>query len=127
MGTACPGSDLLLTVLPLVAEEFFGITGVVLRWKHLLSCEYDLTKCAWIRENFGTEKIFLDVCDMAQPGGSECYLTEEWQEPAPVDIVIAGTSCKDASWMNKLQSEMRDCVELAASTTGSTFRVRAGG
>lgn len=121
IGTVCSGAELLLTILPCISELVKMHSGVSVQFCHLWSCEFDLTKCAWIKDNFGVGKIFLDITKMADDGGSAVYLRDTKEEPEEVDIMIGGTSCKDASRMNKMQAELRDVVVKAASSTGSTY------
>ena len=122
LGTVCSGSELLMTVLPHVEQACLEHTGYKLRFEHLWSCEIEEDKCRWIAANFAVPKIFVDICTMANEEGGMEWRSGELQKPEEVDVVVGGTSCKDASRMNKHQQTRRGAVSSGGWSTGSTFQ-----
>jgi len=120
LGTACSGSEFYLTALPWLAQELELVLGRSFRFKHLWSCEIVAEKQQWIFDNFRPPKIFADITALA--GGTALdVLTGSWVTVDPVDVLIAGTSCKDASALNIHRTERRNSIDDRSHTTGSTF------
>ena len=122
LGTICSGSELLCTLLPHIEEEFYQRSGTRLEFVHVWACEWDRDKCAWIASNFpNVTKIFLDARDLGNPDGCLEFFSGERQFLDPIDLLCAGTSCKDASRMSSLQSQCRDVISKGTRSSGSTF------
>ena len=71
-------------------------------------------------DNFAPKKLFADLTQLAA-GPCHDYLSGTLAEVDVVDILIAGTSCKDASRLNPQHAQRLNVVEKAAHTTGGTF------
>ena len=122
MGTVCSGSELLLTCLPHLCSCFKQQTGLTLHFDHRWACEKDDRKCQWIAANFPSlPTIFTDITKMADAGGGIDFVSGQKVTPEKVDVVFGGTSCRDASRMNKYQQHRRDSIATKSHTTGSTF------
>ena len=99
VGTACSGSEFYLTALPHLEEELSKRLHRRIRFDHRWSCELDPQKRQWIVDNFAPQKLFADLTQLAA-GPCHDYLSGTLAEVDVVDILIAGTSCKDASRLN---------------------------
>ena len=120
-GTACSGSEFYLTSLPLVASCLSEKLGRPITFVHKWSCEIDPAKRQWILDNFAPPKLFADVTKLAS-GPCRDFVSGSDQEVDDVDIIIAGTSCKDASRLNPHHANRLNAVDSASHTTGSTFQ-----
>ena len=121
VGTACSGSELYLTALPLLQRELGRLLGKGVRFVHMWSCEKHPAKRAWIVDNFHPPKLFGDITRLADAGGCYDYMSQALQKVDPVDILIAGTSCKDASRLNPHHADRLNAVDARTHSTGSTF------
>ena len=121
VGTACSGSEFYLTALPYIEREISRRLGLDLRFEHLWSCEYDARKRQWTMDNFSPRKLFGDITQLAE-GACHDYVSGQVQTVDEVDILIAGTSCKDALRLNPHHSDRRNVMDSGGHTTGSTFQ-----
>lgn len=121
IGTACSGSEFYLTALPAIAGEISRRLGFDLRFDHRWSCEYDARKRQWIMDNFAPRKLFGDITLLAS-GPCHDYVSGGLSSVDEVDILIAGTSCKDASRLNPHHVSRLNCIESGGHSTGSTFQ-----
>ena len=121
VGTACSGSEFYLTALPHIAEEVSRRLGRDFRFDHRWSCEFDPRKRQWIMDNFAPKKLFGDITKLAL-GRCHDYVSGEVSTVDEVDLIIAGTSCKDASRLNPHHACRRNVVDTGGHTTGSTFQ-----
>ena len=122
IGTCCSGSEMYLTSLPLLAAELTKAVGTPVRFEHRWSCESVKAKREWIYDNFRPSKIFCDITQLAQEGGAYDAVSGRVQPVDAVSVVIAGTSCKDASRLNSHHGSRLDAVDSGSHTTGSTFK-----
>ena len=121
LGTACSGSEIYLTALPFLEKELSQRLGRDIRFVHKWSCELDPQKRQWIIDNFSPMKLFADVRVLAE-GPCHDYVSGTLTEVDVVDVLIAGTSCKDASRLNNHHTKRLSSVETASHTTGGTFQ-----
>ena len=124
-GSICSGSEICLSVFPHLESAFRELVGAPVRLLHCWSCESDESKRLWITSNFDVHQMFGDVQTLTDPEGSWDFISDSRQKPLPVDIIIAGFSCRDASRLSAKQQAMRGVVgtdEAQSSTTGGTFR-----
>ena len=70
--------------------------------------------------NFAPPKVFADLTQLAS-GPCHDYVAGALAEVEPVDILIAGTSCKDASRLNPHHALRLNVVDAGAHSTGGTF------
>ena len=119
-GTACSGSEFYLTGLPLLAGEMSQRLGRDVRFEHLWSCELDPAKRQWIMDNFAPPKLFGDITRLAE-GRCHDFVSGGLVEVEKVRLVIAGTSCKDASRLNNQHGRRLNVVDAGAHSTGETF------
>ncbi len=120
IGTFCSGSEMYMTCLPHLQRVIAEGTGKEVTFQHLWSCECSRRKREWIWENFGVQRIFCDVADLWMEGAHD-DVTQARQEVLPVDVLIAGFSCKDASRLNPHHTHRLNAVERGTHTTGGTF------
>ena len=121
VGTACSGSEFYLTALPLLEKEISQRLGRDVRFDHRWSCEIEPRKRQWIMDNFAPKKLFSDITRLAE-GRCHDFVSGGSAEVDEVDILIAGTSCKDASRLNPHHMRRLNVVESGAHSTGGTFQ-----
>ena len=122
VGTMCSGADMYLTCLPHLRRALQEATGNSLCFHHAWSCEIVRKKREWIVDNFGAERVFTDVMAMTQGGTVYDDVTGQLREVSPVECIIAGFSCKDASRLNCHHKDRLDAVATGEHSTGGTFR-----
>ena len=120
VGTACSGSELYLTALPALQSEISRRLGREFRFDHRWSCEISPRKRQWIMDNFSPPKLFADLTQL-HTGRCHDFVSGQMADVEPVDILIAGTSCKDASRLNPHHQERLNVVDSGVHTTGETF------
>ena len=121
IGTACSGSEFYLTALPLIAEELSTRFACDFRFDHCWSCELDPHKRQWIMDNFSPKKLFADITSLADKCCHD-FVSGASAEVDDVDILIAGTSCKDASRLNPHHISRLNVIAAGAHSTGGTFQ-----
>ena len=122
IGTVCSGSEMYMTALPFIVNQLrVACKTLPVTFVHAWACEYDVDKRVWIACNFDVPYIFEDVTTMSHPNGGMEHRTGKLQHPSPVHMIVGGTSCKDASRMSTLHSEMLTAVEDKKGTTGNTY------
>jgi site-specific DNA-cytosine methylase len=119
--TICSGSDIINLALENLATAIYEKIGLRVVFRHVWACEWDDQKRHWIAENYSVPMIFDDVCTLMSEEGSMEYRSNTLMKPTPARIIIAGTSCKDASRMSSKQEASRDCISKGSGSTGSTF------
>ena len=110
-----------MTSLPWLEKEISRRLGRTVRFDHRWSCEYDPKKRQWIMDNFAPKKLFGDITKLAD-GRCQDFVSGGLAEVDAVDIVIAGTSCKDASRLNPHHMSRLNVVERGAFSTAGTFQ-----
>ena len=73
--------------------------GEEFRLRHRFSAEIEPFKQAYINRNFNPDHTFKDLRELYQEKAQTAYGAEE-VVPLDVDILVAGTSCKDYSNKN---------------------------
>ena len=119
--TICSGSDIINLSLQNLSTAIQERIGVKVVFQHVWACEWMEPKRKWIMENYSVPVVFGDICELMSDDGSLDYRSGKFKKPKPADIIIAGTSCKDASRMSSKQEASRDCVSKGSGSTGSTF------
>lgn len=120
-GTACSGSEMYLVALPALALHLGRALGRPVRFTHAWSCEVVKAKREWIVDQFRPAKVFCNIHHLAN-GAALDHVSGRFQDVDDVWMIIAGTSCKDASRLNPHHTERLDAVAEGSHTTGSTFR-----
>ena len=121
IGTACSGSEFYLTALPLLAKEIGARLRRPVLFDHRWSCEIDANKRQWIVDNFAPPRLFADVTKLAQ-GRCHDFVSGTLASVECVDLLIAGTSCKDASRLNNQHVNRLNVVDTGSHSTGETFK-----
>ena len=121
VGTACSGSEIYLTAMPLLAAEIATRLRRPVHFDHRWSCELDANKRQWIADNFAPPRLFADITALAA-GPCHDFVSGALAEVEIVDLVIAGTSCKDASRLNNQHAARLNVVEKGTHSTGATFQ-----
>ena len=119
--TICSGSDIINAALSNLAKAIYEKFKVRVTFEHLWACEFSEPKRKWIAENYNVDMIFTDVCKLMDEAGCQEHRSGQLKKPTRPCVMIAGTSCRDASRMSSLQMSSRGCVAAASGTTGSTF------
>ena len=119
IGTMCSGSEMYLASLPHLEQMLSKATGNQVVFKHLWSCEFNRAKREWIYDNFHPPKFLCDVTHLSGVSGAYDDVSGYMQVVDPVDVIIAGTSCKDASRLNPHHADgsmqwTREATALAA-------------
>ena len=70
-------------------------------------------------DNFAPDHVYGDATKLLSDPW--CYKTNAKVPLAKVDVVIAGTSCKDASSLSKHRKFRRDAIATGSHSTGATF------
>ena len=111
VATMCSGTE-----SPLLALQMFGTALGTPFFEHVFSCEIEPFKQAYIERNFQPKLLFRDIRDIGKDFASTAYGGQS-RVPGDVDVVIAGTVCKDFSTLNNHQKELG-----AEGQSGQTFR-----
>jgi len=122
VGTACSGTDGIMLVVR-EFSELLGRWGLPLKVVQVFACENVGWKQDWIRHMFpaphGPAAIFDDIASLGFDRGydvlSSCLVPAD-----PVDLLVAGISCRDASLLSSRRSERLTCVADGSGTTGGT-------
>nr|OQO22736.1 hypothetical protein B0A51_14630 [Rachicladosporium sp. CCFEE 5018] len=110
VATMCSGTESPLLAMEMIADALQG-RGITLDFDHLFSAEITPFKQAYIQRNFNPALIFRDVGELIEamkddvPHATTAY-NAVVPVPANVDILIAGTSCKDFSNLNNWQQDL---------------------
>ncbi len=121
IGTACSGSEVYLAALPWLEKALGRVIGRPIRFVHKWSCEADMAKRRWIEDNFRPRRVFTDIKRLAD-GVCDDSVSGSLQEVDDVEVVIAGTSCRDASRLNPHHHARLTAVDSGTHSTGGTFR-----
>jgi len=90
-------------------------------FEHVWSCEVEKEKQRWIVDNFNPPALFNDITALANDVAFD-VVSNTFAPVAPCDILIAGTSCKDASRLNMHHGERLNSVDAGSHSAGSTFQ-----
>ena len=116
--TACSGTDAPSIALGLIQESLnqLGTRNHGFTYSHVMSCEIESFKQAYIGRNFPGVPLFPDITKLT---ASELVLDVYGQEQTIPDgnLFVAGTSCKDFSML-----KTRDRLDIEdKGTSGETF------
>ena len=121
VGTVCSGSELYMLSLEPLAKVLSATIGCRVSFRHMWACELNPKKRAWIRKHFCPEYLFADLKDVAEGKARDELTGRLVPNVPPVDVLISGFSCKDASRLNVHHTSRLDAVEKGTFSTGSTF------
>ncbi|KAF2671028.1 hypothetical protein BT63DRAFT_206268 [Microthyrium microscopicum] len=113
IGTMCSGTESPIIALKEICRQSN------IRYVHEFSAEIEPFKAAYIQANFKPKVLMRDVTDQQCRNetifGTTCFGKEiEWPH---VDILIAGSSCKDLSGLNKSTIKSLNQRKLGESST----------
>ena len=115
--TACSGTD-----APAIALQMFSETFEEMNTKfdvdHVMSCEIEPFKQAYIARNFDGVKLFADVNDLADESGTAPTAFGGREAVPNGDLLVAGTVCKDFSGLRT--NNKKDHLENKGQS-GETF------
>ena len=99
-GTICSGGEVVLFVLDSISRAFQA-HGLTLKFTHMFSCEVKQSLQEWIAGVFQESNTACGCCfSQAEDMGkqkAQCVKHSRLCDVPTVDILIAGTSCKDFS------------------------------
>ena len=95
-----------MLALEMVSKAAKKIHGINIAVKSVFSCEIEEYKQAYIERNFAPPILFRDAEQLQFDIATTAYGSET-AVPGGVDILIAGTSCKDASSLNNHKQDLR--------------------
>lgn len=105
VATMCSGTESPLLAIEMIRDNLKSTLGSTFDIEHLFSAEIEPFKQAYIERNFNPPIIFRDITELvdavkqAVPTATTAYGGKA-DIPREIDIVIAGTSCVDASQLN---------------------------
>ncbi|KAK6438710.1 hypothetical protein LTR95_005085 [Oleoguttula sp. CCFEE 5521] len=107
VATMCSGTESPLLAMEMIAEAL-KTSGIDFKFDHLFSAEITAFKQAYVQRNFNPALIFRDVGELitamqSHPPMATTAYGALMRVPEDVDILIAGTSCKDFSNLNNWQ------------------------
>ncbi|KAL7269920.1 hypothetical protein RUND412_007381 [Rhizina undulata] len=104
VATMCSGTESPLLAMGMIARSMKERGWGILEMEHVFSCEIEPYKQAYIERNFKPPILFRDVRELGQDYAHTAYGAMV-AVPGDVDILIAGTSCVDASNLNNQKKE----------------------
>ena len=104
--TMCSGTEAPILAMQMIQESLRRSNIPAFDYKHVASAEIEPFKQAYIHRNFPEAVIFADVTDFSKPvnqKSQEAQTAYGGVKPWPADIhlLVAGSSCKDFSVLNK--------------------------
>lgn len=130
VATICSGTESPLLALEMVQDALKALGAPELHVDHLFSVEIVPYKQAYIERNFHPKIIYRDITEMTDaihdtiPTATTVYGSRV-PIPGDVDIVIAGTSCVDLSWLNKHRKDLEAGGESGKTWFGVLSYVKA--
>ena len=106
VATMCSGTEAPVLALEMIAKSAKKLHDVDLTIKTVFSCEIEEYKQAYIERNFAPPILFRDA-EQLQFDTADTAYGSNVPVPGGVDILIAGTSCKDASSLNNHKQDLR--------------------
>ena len=118
MATACSGTDAPVVAMRVV-EEMLKRKDLEFGFDHVMSCELEPYKQAFIARNNPGVLLFPDIGTLGRvkKGTQARTVYGGLAEVPSADMIVAGTSCKDFS---NLKGHDRKSIE-AMGTSGETF------
>jgi site-specific DNA-cytosine methylase len=99
--TMCSGTEAPLLAMQLMQRALARRDQPILfSFEHLASAELEPFKQAFIQRNFNPPVLFRDVTEFSVEGHPHTAYGGTAPQPENVDILIAGTVCKDYSTLN---------------------------
>ena len=107
VATVCSGTE-----APIIAMQLMG-------WDidHVVSCEIEVFKQAYIYRNFLPKVLFNDVRDLGGEWAEDAWGVRQRVPRSGIDLLVAGTSCVDFSGLNNRKKKLSEGGE-----SGETFR-----
>ena len=123
VGTMCSGTDAPILALEEISNWVEHHTTNELHFEHAFSAEVEAFKQAFLEKTYQPPVIFRDVVELIDAMLDETPMaTNAYGAKVPVrthiDILIAGTSCKDFSKLNKNKKTLSDDGESAETWKG---------
>ena len=106
VATMCSGTEAPILALEMISKAAKKKHGVSIGVESVFSCEIEEYKQAYIERNFAPPILFRDAEQLQFDIATTAYGAEV-PVPGGVDILIAGTSCKDASSLNNHKQDLR--------------------
>jgi len=125
VATMCSGTESPVLALKMIAKAAKDQGLGDLRIEHVFSAEIEPYKQAYISRNFGDHDLILfrDVEELQFTHAHTAYGARV-EVPLDVDLLIAGTSCKDCSSLNNQRQDLLD--KNAQGTGGESYRTFFG-
>ena len=106
------------------AESALGAVDVCV--EHVLACESDVSKRAFILERSRPRILYDDIVSLGRDGEGMNTLTGRIEKLPPLDMLVVGFSCKDFSslsnkWTGDDAAQKRRIIAKGLGTSGSTF------
>eukprot|EP00930_Biecheleria_cincta_P021338 TRINITY_DN1583_c0_g1_i3.p1 TRINITY_DN1583_c0_g1~~TRINITY_DN1583_c0_g1_i3.p1 ORF type:complete len:1977 (-),score=328.37 TRINITY_DN1583_c0_g1_i3:362-5602(-) len=119
IGTACSGTDspILGTILDMEVLQAAGY-GDLLKFKHVMSCEIEPFKQAFLARNYPGAELLPDIRELVPKDGTrhtQNVIGAKVEVPH-CDIFVAGTVCKDFSMRKTHRLDLED-----EGMSGQTF------
>ena len=107
VATVCSGTE-----APIIAMQLMGLDI-----DHVMSCEIEVFKQAYIYRNFLPKVLFNDVRDLGGEWAEDAWGVRREVPRDRIDLLVAGTSCVDFSGLNNKKKKLSD-----GGQSGETFR-----
>jgi len=122
LGTLCSGTDsptiALKHLVGAVDALVPGATEQKFRLEHVFSCEFDEAKQGFLLKNFSNMGyLFSDCTHMGRRRAWDVKSGSVQNIPGDLDLLVAGFSCKDLSFMNSYRKTLEEM-----GTSGRTLR-----
>lgn len=119
LGTLCSGTDSPAIVLNHLAAILGKISGGrSFGFEHVFSCEMDAEKQEFLMSNFDFEYLFADCTQMGRARAWDVKSQSVQDVPGDIDILAAGFSCKDLSFMNSYRKTLEEMGQSGATLRG---------
>ena len=125
VATMCSGTESPVLALKMIAKAAKNQGLGDLRIEHVFSAEIEPYKQAYISRNFGDQDLILfrDVEELQFTHAHTAYGARV-EVPLDVDLLVAGTSCKDCSSLNNQRQDLLD--KNTQGTGGESYRTFFG-
>lgn len=120
LGTLCSGTDSPALVLKHLGKVLGKVMGTPNRFafEHVFSCELDEQKQEFLMKNFDMEFLFSDCTQMGRGRAWDVKSQSVQDVPGDVDVLAAGFSCKDLSFMNSYRKTLEEMGQSGATLRG---------
>ncbi|KAF2421845.1 hypothetical protein EJ08DRAFT_682862, partial [Tothia fuscella] len=125
--TMCSGTESPLLALKVVQQHLRQLCGQSFNVEHIFNAEIEPFKQAYIQRNFSPPLLFRDITEFtlsADKSNMTAFTAYGAKAKAPrdIDILIAGSSCVDASLLNT--TRVKDLHEREGETHDTFMAVR---